>query len=313
MEPAALPGSAVDIVFTGRSQAATDFAANGANGANRRGWSVEPTGAASRPVLSSALVSLTAIAALTSCSGPGGSTGTPDSTDVSSGNNTMPAAPPGKYQTLPEPCGSVDSQTLHAILPSSQNYTGTAVLTYDPDRRAGCKWNGTAPGGTRNLSVDFERVVSYDPTVSDDDKAAQEYEQMAQAAHIPGPDPGTSPSPPAPASASAPASAPASGTPTPTSSPLPSNSPAPSDSAEANDTTPRRINGLGDAAYLNDVPTTVDGSLHRDVTVVFRIANVLVTVQLSQGSNDKTAVPPSAALQLGTLGLAQQLVKSFNS
>jgi hypothetical protein len=261
------------------------------------------------------VLALTAIAALTSCSGPGGSAGAPDGTDVSSGNNTMPTAPPGKYQTLPEPCGSVGSQILHAILPSSQNDTGTAVLTYDPDRRAGCKWSGTVQGGTRNLSVDFERVVSYDPTVSDDDKTAQEYEQMAQAAHIPGPDSGTSPSPPTPASAPAPAKAPApaSGTPTPTSSPLPSNSPAPSDSAEASDATPRRINGIGDAAYLNDVPTTVEGSLHRDVTVAFRIANVLITVQLSQGSNDKTAVPPSADLQLGALELAQQLVKSFNS
>lgn len=265
------------------------------------------------------VLSLAAIASLASCSGSGGSGSTSGSANTSSRSDTAPAAPPGKYQTLPEPCGSVDSQTLHALLPSSQNYAGTATLTYDPDRRVGCQWNGTVPGGTRYLSVDFERVVSYDPTVSDDDKAAQVYEQMAQAAHIPGADPSASPStsssPSASpsSSASAPASASASPTLTATSTPSASFSAAPSDSAEASDTTPRRVGGIGDAAYLNDALTTMDSAVHRDVTVVFRIANVLVTVKFSQWSNDKTVIPPSADLQLGTFGLAQQLARSFNS
>jgi hypothetical protein len=261
--------------------------------------------AASRSVLSGALagaLSFTAVAALTSCSGPDGSDGTLGSVDVRSSSGTLSTAPPGKYQTLPEPCSSVDSQMLHIMLPSSQNYAGTPTLTYNPDRRAGCQWSGTVQGGTRHLSLSFERVVSYDPAFSDENKAVQDYEQMAQAAHIPGAAPSTSPSPSAP---------------TPTSSPSPSpsasNSTAPSDSAEADDTTPRRISSIGDAAYLNDTVTTVDSTVHRDATVVFRIANVLVTVEFSQQSNDKTVIPSSVELQLGALGLAQQLAGSFSS
>lgn len=264
------------------------------------------------------VLSLTACAALTSCSGSGGSGGVSGNANVSSRDASPSAAPPGKYQTLPEPCGSVDGRTLHIMLPDSQNYAGTAALTYDPDRRVGCQWTGTVQGGTRYLSVDFERVVSYDPTVSDDDKAAQDYEQMALAAHIPGANPSASPSPGA--STTAPASAPpspASGAPTATppsspSSPSTSLSPAPSNSAEANDTTPRRIGGIGDAAYLNDALTTMDSAVHRDVTVVFRISNVLVTVKFSQWSSDKTVIPPSSELQLGAFGLAQELARSFN-
>jgi hypothetical protein len=281
---------------------------------------VEPR-AASRSVLGGALagaLSFAAVAALTSCSGPNGSDGTLGSVDVNSSSGTLTTTPPGKYQTLPEPCSSIDSQMLHIMLPSSQNYAGTPTLTYDPDRRAGCQWSGTVQGdaaqgstvqgSTRHLSLDFERVVSYDPALSDEDKAVQEYEQMAQAAHIPGAAPSASPSSSAPASTPTP-----SPSPPPSPSPSASNSTAPSDSADADDATPRRISGIGDAAYLNDTVTTVDSTVQRDATVVFRIANVLVTVEFSQQSNDKTVIPSSAELQLGALGLAQQLSGSFSS
>ncbi|MBV9025144.1 MAG: hypothetical protein JO362_15450 [Streptomycetaceae bacterium] len=256
------------------------------------------------------VLSFAAVAALTSCAGSDGSGGALGSADASSRNGTLSAASPGKYQTLPEPCGSVSSQTLHAMLPGSQNYAGTAALTYDPDRRVGCQWSGTTQDGTRHLSLDFERVVSYDPTFSDDDKAVQDYEQMAQAAHIPGVDPSISPSPSTPAPTSSPSP---SLSPSPSPSPSPSNSTAASDAAEASDTTPRRIGGIGDTAYLNDTVTAMDSVVHRDVTVVFRIANVLVTVEFSQQSNDKTVIPSSMELQLDALGLAQQLAASFNS
>ena len=260
-------------------------------------------------VLAGALALAAVAALLASCSGSGGSGAASGSAGVSSRTDTASAAPPGKYQTLPEPCGSVDNKTLHVMLPNSRNYAGTAALAYDPDRRVGCRWTGTLQGGTRYLTVDFERIVSYDPTVSDDDKAAQQFEQMAQAAHIPG----AAPNGPSGPSASAATSAPASGTatPAPTASPSASISPAPNDGATAGDTTPRRVGGIGDAAYLNDALTTVDSAIHRDVTVVFRISNVLVTVEFSQWSTDKTVVPPSVNLQLGAFGLAQQLARSF--
>ena len=54
-------------------------------------------------------------------------------------------------------------------------YEGTATVTYDTDRKVGCRWKSDAQDASGHLSVDFERVVSYDPAVSDDDRAREVY------------------------------------------------------------------------------------------------------------------------------------------
>jgi hypothetical protein len=113
------------------------------------------------------------------------------------------AAPPGKYRLLPEPCGSVTQATLDKILPGaasgseqdarararesasaspdstaatgSAGQGGKATLTFDTDRRAGCEWDVKGSTWTRRLHVDFERVVSYDAQVSDEQQARDDY------------------------------------------------------------------------------------------------------------------------------------------
>ncbi|MCQ4045205.1 hypothetical protein ACFOSC_05670 [Streptantibioticus rubrisoli] len=253
------------------------------------------------------VLSLTALAALTACSGPGGHGGSSDNSGISSRSDSASAAPPGKYRTLPEPCGAVSSTTLHQLLPNSQDYDGEAAATFDTDRRVGCKWSGSVAGGNRYLHIDFERVVSYDPAVSDEDKAAQEYERMAAAAHIPAASPAPSataarsPAPSQPPTASASAPSPA----------QPSSAASASASAAASDTAPRRVGGIGDEAYLNDAVMTQDSGVHRDVTVVFRTANVLVTIEFSQWSTNASVIPPSVDLQLGAHGLAQELARKI--
>ena len=67
-----------------------------------------------------------------------------------------PAAQPGKYRTLPEPCAAVDHGTLDSLLPGIKQitdeeqrdkaYEGTATLTYDTDRRVGCRWKARVDG-----------------------------------------------------------------------------------------------------------------------------------------------------------------------
>ncbi len=236
-----------------------------------------------------ALLCATALVTLTACSGPADNSGATGTPGVSSLSGTASAPPPGKYQTLPEPCGSVSQTTLHALLPASQNYAGDATLTYDTDRRAGCKWTGMAQGANRQLVIDFERVVSYDSAVSDEDKAQREFERKATAAHIPdnAPDPHDTAAAPGTPGASSP---PAGG---------------------GGDTSPRRVGGIGDQAYLDDALLTEDDGLHRDVTIVFRIANVLVTVDFSQWSADASVAPAGFELQLGAHGLAQALAKTI--
>jgi hypothetical protein len=199
---------------------------------------------------------------------------------------------------LPEPCGSIGQSTLKALLPESSDYAGQAALTYDTDRRVGCKWSGTTNGGTRNLSIDIERAVSYDPTVSDEDQARQQYDKKAVAAGLPA----SSASPSASSSASASAS--------PSASP----SASASASASASDSAalaPRVLSGLGNSAFLNDVLTTKDSGLHRDVTIVFRKANVLVTLVISQWSTNNSVTPGSQELQDGARKAASEIAGQF--
>lgn len=122
--------------------------------------------------------------------------------DSKAGSPTVTPAPPGKYLTLPAPCRAVPRGTLKDLLPGAAElpgdqqekvFRGSASVTYDTDRKVGCSWKSDAPNATRSLSIDFERVVSYDPAVSDDDRADTVYAKKEKAAGLsssatPGPD-----------------------------------------------------------------------------------------------------------------------------
>ncbi|WP_447038120.1 DUF3558 domain-containing protein [Streptomyces sp. DSM 118878] len=141
------------------------------------------------------------LAGCTGGSGLGDDAG--DSKPGDTGSSSAPAEP-GKYRTLPEPCGEVEPSTLDAMLPGMEEmddeqrekaYEGTPTVTYDTDRRVGCRWKVESSGASHHLLVDFERVVSYDATVSDDDRATELYTKKREAAGLPeapAPDPADS-------------------------------------------------------------------------------------------------------------------------
>ncbi|QEV19498.1 hypothetical protein [Streptomyces alboniger] len=123
--------------------------------------------------------------------------GTGDASDDSKPGDTgssAAAAEPGRYRTLPEPCGEVEPGTLDAMLPGLKEmddgeqrekaYEGTPTVTYDTDRRVGCSWKVESSGASHRLLLDFERVVSYDSTVSDDDRAAEVYATKLRGADL---------------------------------------------------------------------------------------------------------------------------------
>ncbi|MFJ8072380.1 DUF3558 domain-containing protein [Streptomyces sp. NPDC096176] len=259
------------------------------------------------------------------------------------------AAPPGKYRTLLEPCAAVETSTLKDLLPGvvtlpeeqqQKVLRGTAAVTYDTDRRVACSWKGDAPDASHQLRVDFERVVSYDPAVSDDDRAQEVFlkkqgdtsvpiataspetgqEEDADASPSTGQSPsgagtgqpggeagGESDSAPKPgASTDTAADADTSSTPA-----TPPGSPSGSPSGEGLE--PRVLSELGDAAFLDDVLGRAGSTAQRrTVSVVFRTSNVIVTVVYGEQPALSTEVPDSKELQEKAQSLARNLAEQFD-
>ncbi|MEU8761109.1 DUF3558 domain-containing protein [Streptomyces sp. NPDC048659] len=237
-------------------------------------------------------------------------------------------APPGRYRTLFEPCGAVPQATLKDLLPGAaalpeaerdRAYRGTAAVTFDTDRRVGCAWKADSPDVAHRLTLDIERVVSYDPAVSDDDRAQEVYAKKQTAAGIPLTAPTTPPAttpataPPAtapPGTAHGPSTLAASGKPpsgpaTPATVP-PTTPPATS----ATGLEPRMLSGLGDVAFVDDVLTTTGpAGAKRLVSVVFRTSNVIVTVAYEEQSTSSAEPPDSGELQERARNLARLLAE----
>ncbi|MET7379938.1 DUF3558 domain-containing protein [Streptomyces sp. NPDC005526] len=273
------------------------------------------------------------VALLAGCtSGSPGSANTDDANPGDAGTATV-AAQPGKYRTLPEPCGAVGHGTLDAMLPGikqltdldqrAKAYEGEAALTYDTDRRVGCRWKVDGPDATDHLSVDFERVVSYDNSVSDDSQAQSVFAAKQAAADLPeptattsgtgtgSPSSGTGAAGGPPSSSAAPSSPAASA---PSSSPTSSSSTSasPSGSASSADLQPRVLSDLGDEAFLDDaLSSSGPTAKQRTVTVAFRTSNVVVTIEYEEQPATVGMVPDSKEMQDKARKLAAQLADSL--
>ncbi|MFE1548646.1 DUF3558 domain-containing protein [Streptomyces sp. NPDC058718] len=257
-----------------------------------------------------------------------------------------PVAPPGRYRTLFEPCGSVPQAMLKELLPGAaaladaergKAYRGVAAVTYDTDRRVGCTWKADSPETSHRLVLDIERVVSYDPAVSDDARAQEVYLRKQLAAGIPVP-PTTAPTtPPAPtgtatdtATADPKSTASTTGTTAPPSTTPPpatgSTSGAPSGAASGGTPStggptppptststglePRVLDGLGDIAYVDDALSAASANGHqRAVSVVFRTSNVIVTVSYRAQTTASAEAPDSKELQDKARNLARRLAE----
>jgi hypothetical protein len=277
-------------------------------------------------------------ALLAGCSGGSGDAGQPADSKPGTAVATQ-AAEPGKYRVLPEACGSVDHGTLDSLLPGIRQmadqkqrddaYDGEAELTYDTDRKSGCHWSVASDDGTERLGVDFERVVSYDATVSDDAKAQSLFAGKETQAHLPVPSSSAgTPGAGTPGTADVGGAGSAAGSPTPGAS-TPAGGPSgsggqdgaadsgppsgsPSDAASASvdpaEIQPRLLDDLGDEAFLDDELGAAGSSAgQRTVTVAFRTSNVIVTVQYAEQPTQAAAVPDSKELQDKARKVAEKL------
>ncbi|MFJ9108699.1 DUF3558 domain-containing protein [Streptomyces sp. NPDC102283] len=287
-----------------------------------------------------------------------GSDSNANGADSKAGSPTVTPAPPGRYETLPAPCRAVPRGMLKDLLPGAAElpgdqqekvFRGSASVTYDTDRKVGCGWKSDAPNATRSLSIDFERVVSYDPAVSDDDRADTVYAKKEKAAGLsssstPGPDTEKNTGTPGEkdkgkgadkdkaegAAGNATASADGSADPSSSSSPSgEASADADDDTAEETggggnegedgstdpeDVLPSRVlDNLGDAAFLHDLPTRAGSTAqHRTVSVVFRTSNVVVTVRYAEQPALITQVPDSGELQEKAQALARKLAETLS-
>ncbi|MFC7220349.1 hypothetical protein ACFQLX_19585 [Streptomyces polyrhachis] len=297
------------------------------------------------PGAATAVVAALALA-LTGCTGSG------DSGDgmkeEAAGSAAAPeAAPSGRYRTLPEPCTAVDKEQLRALLPQTATDVkntastrareeallgGKPALTFDTDRRVGCGWQRVSVEGSRQLRLDFERVVSYDPAVSDEVRAAQVFRRKAQEHGVTARDLPKGPQPSAPSGSGGPgelvgesgaevmedgAAAPSTPDPKPgtdaaagtdagtdaAAGTAPPATPTPSASPAA----PLVLEGPGDEAFLAERAGTTQQGQRRVVSVIFRTANVVVTVEYGQSTTGATALPDSAELQRRAQELAGKL------
>ncbi|MFD0341608.1 DUF3558 domain-containing protein [Streptomyces sp. NPDC127117] len=278
-------------------------------------------------------------------SGTGGS-----AADSKPGEETVAAATPGKYRTLPDPCRAIESSTLKELLPGAAElseeqqqkvYEGTASVTYDTDRRVGCSWKSEGPSSSRTLFIDFERVVSYDPAVSDDDRAREVYTKKETAAGLSSPsatpdatkgtenavdketgkdEDGKKQTTAASDDASDPTSHALTG-PTPEDDGTDAATGGDTDGDNTDDGTgtpdeslqPRVLDDLGDSAFLDDLLTRAGSTAqHRTVKVVFRTSNVIVTVEYAEQPAVSTVVPDSKELQEKAQAVARKLVEKFS-
>ncbi|CQR62596.1 hypothetical protein [Streptomyces leeuwenhoekii] len=282
-------------------------------------------------------------AVLAGCTGGSGDGGTTDDANPGGTGRATAAAEPGRYRTLPEPCGAVGQEMLDSLLPGiaeivdeeqrEKAYDGEATLTYDTDRKVGCRWKVESADAVDHLLVDFERVVSYDSAVSDDSEAERVFATKAEAADLPEPEPesesesesasesesgsgedgaassagaSTSSSP----SPSASSSAAASGSASQDAAPGTSQSPS---AGASTDLQPRLLDDLGDEAFLDD-ELSASGSTaeQRTVTVAFRTSNVIVTIEYAEQPATVGVVPDSAELQDRARKLAARLADTLS-
>ncbi|MFF0227997.1 DUF3558 domain-containing protein [Streptomyces sp. NPDC004629] len=271
-------------------------------------------------------------ALLAGCTGGSGDKGSTDNANPGDTGTATEAAQPGKYRTLPEPCGVVGRGTLDSLLPGikqiadqdqrAKAYEGTATLTYDTDRKVGCRWKVESADATDHLLVDFERVVSYDNAVSDDNQAHNLFAAKETAADLPEPSvPASSSALAAGGDATADASAgnspsPSDSSPSPSSSassPSASPSAGTSGGATPSDLQPRVLDGLGDESFLDDqLGGSGSTAARRTVTVVFRTSNVIVTIEYAEQPTTVGVTPDSKELQDRARNLAAQLAGSLS-
>ncbi|MFJ2241452.1 DUF3558 domain-containing protein [Streptomyces sp. NPDC087859] len=265
------------------------------------------------------------VALLAGCTGGSDDGGTTDDANPGDAGTASAVAEPGRYRTLPEPCAAAGESTLDALLPGipqitdekqrEKAYEGQPTVTFDTDRKVGCRWKVESTDATDRLLVDLERVVSYDNAVSDESQAEALFAKRQEAADLPEPTNSESSTSDVSSDVSSGVSS-ESATPSPssssTSSSSSSSSSSTSPSATPSDLQPRLLDDLGDEAFLDDALSSSGSTARqRTVTVAFRTSNVIVTIVYEEQPATVGVVPDSEEMQDRARELASRLADAL--
>ncbi|KAB8158321.1 hypothetical protein FH609_010905 [Streptomyces sp. 3MP-14] len=225
--------------------------------------------------------------------------GDEDTGGTNPSGNTDTTVQQGRYSGLPEPCGAVRPETLAELLPDAEPevYAGDPLATYDTGRRVGCDWRHADGSDTQRLTIDFLRVISYEPEVSDDDQAERDFETRAAEAGvtITGEESGDD------------------GGDAADGGDEDGNADQDDPSATGGTTTDaRELDGIGHVAFVEDRLTSDDAGDRRDVTLAFRNANVIVTVVYSVSTTRPDPAPDSSQAQAHAETVARQLAEGLD-
>ena len=258
------------------------------------------------------------VALLAGCTSGSDDGGTTDDANPGDAGTASAAAEPGRYRTLPEPCAAVGQSTLDALLPGipqitdekqrGKAYEGEPTVTFDTDRKVGCRWKVESTDATNRLLVDLERVVSYD-TASDDSEAEGVFAEKQEAADLPEPTDSESSISDVSSDVSSESATPSSPA---SSSPSSSSSSSTSPSATPSDLQPRLLDDVGDEAFLDDALSSSGSTARqRTVTVAFRTSNVIVTIVYEEQSATVGVVPDSEEMQDRAREVASRLADAL--
>ncbi|MEU5892729.1 DUF3558 domain-containing protein [Streptomyces sp. NPDC047461] len=260
------------------------------------------------------------VALLAGCTGGSDDGGTTDDANPGDAGTASAAAEPGRYRTLPEPCAAAGESTLDALLPGipqitderqrEKAYEGEPTVTFDTDRKVGCRWKVESADATDRLFVDLERVVSYD-AASDDSEAEGVFAEKQEAADLPEPTDSESSLSDVTSDVSSESTTPSPSSSSPSSSSSSSSS-STSPSATPSDLQPRLLDDLGDEAFLDDALSSSGSTARqRTVTVAFRTSNVIVTIVYEEQSATVGVVPDSEEMQDRARELASRLADAL--
>ncbi|MBT2406790.1 MULTISPECIES: DUF3558 family protein [unclassified Streptomyces] len=111
----------------------------------------------------------------------------------SSSSSTKPKAKPSAalekaaYATLPDPCKTLQEESIETLVPEAKDKSGTATKSNDLASRASCSWNGLDEDGLKGskyrwLSISLIRYDSHASLGSGNKRATDQYNKQVEAA-----------------------------------------------------------------------------------------------------------------------------------